>query len=319
MDRTTPSPWRPTRREFIGTVALAVLGVACSGGSPSPPPTTAAPQPSGPFDDLAKGAKQLSVLSTGSPVEPGTVPFSFALSDAKGGLVTGGTVNVWSVPADGGSKPLGPFQATWYPFTAYSITGDRSPKTPLPGTYVADIQVASAGNWLVGAEAAGGFGTAALPVSPRIPNAVGSKATSVKTPVATTDAAIAEICTRTPVDHLHAVSLDAALANGKPTVVSFATPLLCSSQLCGPVVDEQILASRSAGSKANFIHVEEFLPGPKHSPPPPSLENQSAGFKAWHLETEPWVFVVDRDGVIMASFEGPVTATLIEQALRPLL
>jgi hypothetical protein len=318
MDRTTPSPWRPTRRDFIGTVALAVLGVACSGGSGPPPVTTIPPQP-GPFDDLAKGAKQLSVLSTGSPVEPGTVPFSFALSDQKGGLITGGTVQVWSVPADGGSKPLGPFAATWYPFTAYSITGDHSPQTPIPGTYVASIQAPSAGNWLIGAGAAGGFGTAALPVSPRISNAVGSKATSVKTPVATTDAAIAEICTRTPVDHLHAISLDDALSNGKPTVVSFATPLLCSSQLCGPVVDEQILASRSFGSKANFIHVEEFLPGPSHSPPAATLENQSEGFKAWHLESEPWMFVIDRSGVIRTSFEGPVTAKLIEQALRPLL
>jgi hypothetical protein len=317
MNPGTPPAWRPTRREFIGIVALAALGVACGGGS-SPDVTTVPPVP-GPFADIAKGAKSLSVLSTGSPVEPGTVPFSFALSDQKGGLLTGGTIQVWAAPAGGGSKRVGPFPATWYPFTAYSLTGDHSPKTPIPGTYLANLEISATGNWLVGVVALGGFGTAALPVSPRVPHAVGSKATPVKTPVATTDAAIAEICTRTPVDHLHAISLDEALGNGKPTVVSFATPLLCGSQLCGPVVDEQILASRSVGAKANFIHVEEFLPGPTHSPPPPSLENQSAAFKAWHLDTEPWMFVIDRDGVIRASFEGPVTATLIEQALRPLL
>jgi hypothetical protein len=311
-------PWRPTRREFIGTVGLALLGVACSGGSEQAPVATVPSAPS-PFGDIGNGAKPLSVLSTGSPVEPGTIPFAFALSDQNGGLITEGTVKVWAAPADGGAKPVGPFDATWYEFTAYSLTGDHSPRSPISGTYVASIRIASTGNWLIGAEALGGFGTAALPVSPRVDNAVGSKATPVKTPVATADAAIAEICTRDPVDHLHAISLDEALQNGKPTVVSFATPLLCSSQLCGPVVDEQILASRSVGPKANFIHVEEFLPGPSHSPPAATLENQSAGFKAWHLESEPWMFVIDGSGVIRTSFEGPVTAKLIEQALRPLL
>jgi hypothetical protein len=37
------------------------------------------------------------------------------------------------------------------------------------------------------------------------------------------------------------------------------------------------------------------------------------------FSTEPWLLVVDRDGVIQARFEGPVTAGQIESALRPLL
>jgi hypothetical protein len=70
---------------------------------------------------------------------------------------------------------------------------------------------------------------------------------------------------------------------------------------------------------ANFIHVEEFLPGPTHTPPPATLENQSAGFKAWGLQTEPWTFVIDTDGVVRARFQGPCVASQIEAALRPLL
>jgi len=152
-----------------------------------------------------------------------------------------------------------------------------------------------------------------------IPTAPGSKAISTPTPVATTDSAIAEICTRTPPDHLHAISLDKALKNGKPTAVAFATPLLCESQLCGPVLGELILVSESMGSKANFIHVEEFLPGAGHSPPPATLENQSPAFKAWSLTSEPWVFVIDKGGVIRFSSLGPVAAPEIEAALQPLL
>jgi len=48
-------------------------------------------------------------------------------------------------------------------------------------------------------------------------------------------------------------------------VVNFGTPLLCESRLCGPVIDEQILVFQKYGpGQANFIHVEEFLPGSDH-------------------------------------------------------
>jgi hypothetical protein len=308
-----------------------MLAAACTSKGPDITPTALASglSPSGPtpavgsLEDLVHGTQEISVISSNTPVGTGTVRFAFALSDANNALITGGTPQVY-VATDQTSKASGPFPATWYPFTAYDLTHDTSPKTQLAGTYQAQITVPTSGNWLIGVIETGsagtGFGTAALAVTPEAPpHGVGSKATPTATPVATTDEAIAAICTRVPVCHLHAISLDAALRNSKPTVVSFATPLLCESQLCGPVVDEQILSSEHAGTKANFIHVEEFLPGPTHTPPPATLENQSPGFKAWHLETEPWVFVIDRGGVIRASFEGPVTAAMIDAALQPLL
>jgi hypothetical protein len=323
-------PWRPSRREFLVVTGLGLLGAACSSGSsngqqtsqagPTSPAASALP---GSLDDLAKGAQQMSVLSGNEPVAPGQVGFSFALADSKGGLITGGSPQVWAAK-DQTSKAAGPVSATWYQFTGYEATGDKSPKSPIPGTYVATLQLDAPGNWVVGVRAQGSgvnaFGTAAQPVANNLPNQVGSKATSVRTPVATTDAAIAEICTRNPVDHLHAISLDAALTNGKPTVVVFSTPLLCQSQLCGPVTDEVILVAEKHGTKANFIHVEEFLPGPSHSPPVPSLDTRSPGFKAWKLESEPFVYVIDPSGVIRTAFgPGPATAPQIEAALTPLL
>jgi hypothetical protein len=107
--------------------------------------------------------------------------------------------------------------------------------------------------------------------------------------------------------------------NGKPTVASFGTPLLCTSQLCGPVVDEQLLAFQQIGQMANFIHVEEFLPGPDLKAPAPTLENISPAFKAWGLQTDPWVVIIDRRGIIRFRSLGPVTAPEIESALKPLL
>jgi len=150
--------------------------------------------------------------------------------------------------------------------------------------------------------------------------AIGSKGISIATPVATSPADAKQFCTRVPPDPMHYISLDAAIRNGKATVVTFATPLLCESRLCGPVVDEQLLVFQKVGKdKANFIHVEEFLPGPDLQPPAPSLKNQSPGFKAWGFTTEPWTIVIDSTGIIRARFEGPAVAAQIEQALAPLL
>ena len=91
-----------------------------------------------------------------------------------------------------------------------------------------------------------------------VPAAVGTRAKPLKTPVATSPAGRKKICTREPACPLHAISLDKALAAGKPTVLNFGTPLLCSSQMCGPVVDEQMVAADKLGARASFIHVEIY-------------------------------------------------------------
>src|SRR5712691_8050745 len=307
----------PTRRQFLASLGIGILAAACGKSkSPISPTAPATSGEVGSLNYLARGAQQVSVLASNSAVNPGASRFAFDLTTRGNQFITGGSPQVW-LAKDAATKAVGPFSATWWPLTAYDITHDTSPNEGLPGTYAADLDIPSSGNWFVGVTVESGstkaFGSAALPATDGpIPAPLGSKAKSVATPVATTDAKIAQICTRKPVDHMHYISLADALRNGKPTVVSFATPLLCESRLCGPVVDEQILASQSFGSKANFIHVEEFLPGPDLKPPAPTLANQSPGFKAWSFSTEPWVVVIDRAGVVRARFEGPVTSPQIE-------
>ena len=68
--------------------------------------------------------------------------------------------------------------------------------------------------------------------------------------------------------------------------------------------------------KANFIHVEEFLPGPDLKP---DASRQSPAFRAWGFTTEPWTILIDKRGVIRRRFEGSITAPVIDAALRPLL
>jgi len=306
-------------------MGLALAGVACGGGKGKPPPVPPAP---GSIDDLKRGTANLSLLLSADPdngLNPGQNRLAFDLATLQGGVVSGGVPQLFLAPSRS-AKALGPFPATWYPFTGYGETGDHSPKSPLPGLYALEANVPSTGNWLAlvlidnGGQKASGV--AGFPVTTaKLPAAVGSKAVSTPTPVATTEQKLKEICTRTPPDHMHSISLDEALKNGKPTAVSFATPLLCESQLCGPVVDEHILAFEKIGPhKANFIHVEEFLPGPGLTPPPVSLKGRSPAFKAWGFESEPWVIVIDRDGIIWARLgPGPCAAAEIEAALAPLL
>jgi hypothetical protein len=311
-----------SRREFVLGGVTALVAVACSKGSgtsPSPPPASGAS-----IRELTRGAVQLSLIQAQDEIATGRSLFAFGLSTPQGGLLRGGSPQVFAA-TDETTRPLGPFRAAYHQFAPASRFDDKTiPRSPITGFYTVELTIPTPGNWLLAAVASANgqraVGVGASPAKSKVANEVGTKAISVKTPVATTERKLEEICTRKPPDHMHYVSLDDALKNGKPTVVSFATPLLCTSRMCGPVVDEQLLAFQKVGKDgANFIHVEEFLPGPHLNPPLPRLENQSPPFKAWHLTTEPWMFVVDRKGVIRQAFAGPVVASQIEAALRPLL
>jgi hypothetical protein len=307
---------------MLAGLGLTVLGAACSRGGAR----TVTPSP-GSIRSLVASASQVSVLGTGAdapPMNPGQNRLGFVLVTLEDKVIEGGTANVW-VAKGMTQKAAGPVSASWYPLTAYDETHDRSPRSPLPGVYAAEIDLPTAGIWNVAATVQSGSqqfaGTGALQVTDAAtPAQLGTKAVDVKTPVATTNARIKEICTRTPVDDMHYISLHDALANGRPTVISFATPLLCTTRTCGPVVDEQLLAFQHIGKeRANFIHVEEFLPGPDLRPPSATPENLSPAFKAWGFETDPWLIIADAQGLIRFRCLGVVAAAEIERAIQPLL
>jgi hypothetical protein len=108
------------------------------------------------------------------------------------------------------------------------------------------------------------------------------------------------------------LSLDEALSNGKPTVVVFATPAFCVSRTCGPMLD-QVKAASQSHPDANYVHVEiyENLDANK-----PEDLRVVAAVRTWGLPSEPWVFVVDANGEVVARFEGAVTDDELEVALE---
>ena len=90
---------------------------------------------------------------------------------------------------------------------------------------------------------------------PRIPK-VGEKAPVIHTPTAAdVGGDMAKIDTRVPPDQMHEVDFADAVGK-KPIVLVFATPALCQSRVCGPVVDVAQQVADAYKGKADFIHME---------------------------------------------------------------
>ena len=121
-----------------------------------------------------------------------------------------------------------------------------------------------------------------------------------------------------PDPELYQLSIDEALTQDKPLVIVFATPAFCVSATCGPQVGELTKVKAIVGDRANFIHVEVFED-------PHLIENRRPtgglvpAVKEWGLPTEPWVFIVDKDGLVSAKFEQFTTAGEIEAKLLEIL
>ena len=105
-----------------------------------------------------------------------------------------------------------------------------------------------------------------------------------------------------PEPGLYQLSIDDALANGRPLLLIFATPAFCHSRTCAPALDVVKAVWRDHAAALDAIHVEVF-----ENPEDPSELREAAAFLAWDLPSEPWVFLIDGRGVIVAAYEGSVT------------
>ncbi len=92
--------------------------------------------------------------------------------------------------------------------------------------------------------------------------------------------------------------MDYAEALGKePIVLLFATPQFCQSRVCGPVVDVAEQAKQEFGDKAAFIHMEIY----NDNDPGKGVRPQ---VRAFHLPSEPWLFAINRKGIVSSAVEG---------------
>jgi len=105
---------------------------------------------------------------------------------------------------------------------------------------------------------------------------------------------------------LHQISIADAVTNGKPTVILFATPRFCTSRTCGPSHDVVMSLARNYADRVNFVHVEVYKDF--------NTFERADAMREWNLQTEPWLFFVDKNGIIVDKYEGGITSKEIVPA-----
>ena len=139
---------------------------------------------------------------------------------------------------------------------------------------------------------------------------VGESAPRVKTDtVASAGGNVESIDTRRPTaPELHEQSFDKTVGK-KPVALLFATPQLCASRVCGPVVDIALQLRQKFGDRVAFIHQEVYVDN-----------NAQRGLREplrrYGLPTEPWLFTVGIDGKVAARLEGSFGLEAFEKAVQ---
>ena len=148
---------------------------------------------------------------------------------------------------------------------------------------------------------------------------IGQPAPASVTPIGDDVDDLATITTSAnPDPDLYKHSVDEALQAGKPLVVVFATPAFCVTAACGPQVAVVSQLKEQFSGRANFIHVEvvenpHLVEGGR-----PTVEFVEA-VTEWGLPTEPWTFIMDKDGLVRDKFEAFATLDELSDSLDKVL
>jgi hypothetical protein len=136
-----------------------------------------------------------------------------------------------------------------------------------------------------------------------------------------------------PNPNFYTQTIAEAVASGQPSLIVFASPGLCGDVTSTPVIDQTLpyLWERYSG-KVNFVHVEIY--DPAHSAPTRTLNEWGIMPKLYttrHSTTlddaygidyrydEPWLYLVNKQGVVVGRFAGPVAASELDPILYDLV
>jgi hypothetical protein len=279
-----------SRRRFLTAAGGGVLLAACGGGSAH----SASGASSG-------GGAAFSVL-------PNTFDFiagvdqrvAIALADSSGNPITPDAPVTLRIGAPGAA--LGaeiPMAMHNQGVPAYLLT---SYTFPLPGNYT--LRTAYKGHH------ADFTAPVIAPTSTPIPFA-GRPLIDVPTPTPAQPLGVNPICTAQPPCPFHSVSLDRALAEHRPVALQFATPALCQSRLCGPVLQNLVDVHAPFGDRVTFIHAEIYtdLSGQQGTPP----------VLAYHLQHEPLLLLAGADGVVRERIDNGYDRAEATSALQRLV
>ena len=296
-------------RVLLAVLALAALTAGCGSGR------SERDAPTGSLESLWQESTQRVALIPGTnDYSPGDLRISFLVVDNRGKLIAPPTARVWIA----GSLSAKPLQETVAHLEPIGVPG-VSTGADAPTIYVAHVQVTAPGKYYVlarpnGKVSIGGIRDLVVAKHSQT-TAVGAAAYPSATPtLATSGGKIAKLTTRVPPDRaLLRYSVAGSLAAHAPFVVTFATPRYCTSRTCGSVVDVVDAARRRfARTSIRFIHVEIYQGNDPR-------KGQNRWVREWKLPSEPWTFLVGKDGLVKAKFSGPVSAGELERAISDVL
>jgi hypothetical protein len=326
-----------SRRAFAAVLLACALAAGGCGGGDDDPDKANQPPPEARPDQFPRAegrtlAELRRDLPDGGPVLAPTVSrfvtgknrLGFGLFTTARAQIADASAAVYVAPA-GGGEAVGPFVAHYQSLAVkspyLSKTTDNDPDAAKT-LYVAEVPFKKPGRYevlgmarlderLVAA-------TSAVPKVVVIPEksdpipGPGDTPPAIHTPTKLDVAGdLSKIDTRDPHDDMHEVDF-ADQVGKKPIVLLFATPLLCQSRVCGPVVDVAAQVEDQYRDQADFIHMEiyndnEVAKGPRSQ------------VGAFDLPSEPWVFTIDKHGKVAARIEGAFSVEELEAAVKKAL
>lgn len=321
----------PRARALLLVLASLFL-VACGGGDDDDPPSAQPATTEGAakkVDFPDGGDKTMRALRASAPegavfapsvsqLRPGTNRIGFALFDESRAQITPDAVAVYVGGTDGRGL-RGPFEARRESLRVKPQFMSRQTAADLEevdGFWVADVELPKKGRYVLTALASiDGELQSTSQIEMRAgrrggPPDVGDRAIKVDTDtVEDAGGDLSTIDTRIPpLADLHEKSLSEVLGK-EPVVLAFATPQLCQTRVCGPVVDVVAEVKASVDADVTYIHQEIYKDN-----------DINQGFRpqvgAWGLPTEPWIFLIGRDGKVVERFEGAVSVGELQRAVE---
>jgi hypothetical protein len=294
---------RLSRRSFLLASGATVVLAACGGDDDAGPATTTTggvtPTSAGDADVvLGVAFDRNGLLVTGIPQRA-----TFLLFEASGGLLPVADAPdelTFELVAESGASQ-GPLTVArhgddvdraYYPvITTFDATGIHLARTTVDGI---DLEFAVNVN---------------PPEAVPVPQ-VGDPLPGAPTPTVAAPLGAATVCTQEPPCPLHEVSLDTALAEGRPLALLVSTPAFCQVSICGPVLDLLVDVAPDHADLA-IIHLEVYPGGDA------SAESLSPVVSdTLQLSYEPALFVANSSGLVTSRLDNIYDGVELDEALR---
>lgn len=322
----------PRLLTLLSVLALMVVVAACAAATPS---TSAAPSPSRAVGDRCDTAPEPTALEGWSNLGQTPTVFPNLITNP---MVCGSSRILLSlldkdnIPVAAPDRPL---KAAFYDLAkdlktpvdtadgtfAWAIEGSR-------GFYIFQVDLPEAGTYgieFTTSAPGGATETIRATTTVRAGSAtinVGDQAPASKTPtLADVGGDASKISTDAKPDPaFYQTSVADALTAHKPFILAFATPKFCTSAQCGPTLDK-LKPVAAAHPEVTFINVEPYILHDVDGQLQPVLDatgNLQATdiTDAWGLTSEPWIFAVDKTGVVRGSYELIASEAEIDAAIQ---